>query len=75
MISFSFRPAASAAPSGTTPVSYTHLDVYKRQAVGGGIDGFVKALYSYSGELYAGGEFTTAGGITATNTAKWNGTS
>ena len=29
--SASSKPAPGAAPSGTAPVSYTHLDVYKRQ--------------------------------------------
>ena len=35
------------------------------------------AAYSsviYNGELYVGGHFTSAGGITANNIAKWNGT-
>jgi hypothetical protein len=28
----------------------------------------------YNGELYVGGKFTTAGGVSASNIAKWNGT-
>ena len=53
-------------------------------AVGSGIDGdpsvwdwipYVEALaVDGSGNLYAGGHFTTAGGVTAKNIAKWDGT-
>jgi hypothetical protein len=48
--------------------------------LGSGMDGDVWVLSVFddgSGgpELYAGGEFTTAGGITVNHIAKWNGTS
>lgn len=42
----------------------------------GGIKGAVHALaVDDAGNLYAAGSFTSAGGITAANIAKWNGTS
>src|SRR6185295_17667776 len=34
----------------------------------------VNALEVYNGELYAGGQFTTAGGAPASSIARWNGT-
>src|SRR6185436_5932460 len=43
---------------------------------GGGFFGaLVYALAVSGSDLYAGGEFTTAGGIGATNIAKWDGSS
>ena len=51
-------------------------------AVGSGMGGHFIAAYDPScvttlamagSDLYAGGHFTTAGGVTATNIAKWNG--
>jgi len=49
-------------------------------ALGSGIDGdtycSVQALaIDASGNLYAGGKFDTAGGVSATNIARWNGSS
>jgi hypothetical protein len=43
-------------------------------AVGTGMDTSVFALGVYNGELYAGGLFTQAGGVTAKHIAKWDGT-
>ncbi len=40
----------------------------------GGINGDVYVLESFKGTLYAGGEFTSAGGRAAKNIARWNGT-
>ena len=39
-----------------------------------GVNGYVNALaLDGSGNLYAGGDFTTAGGVSANRVAKWNG--
>ena len=44
-------------------------------SLGTGADYDVNALaFDASGNLYIGGEFDTAGGITVNNIAKWNGT-
>ena len=40
---------------------------------GGSYHGSVDALTVYSGELIAGGTFTTAGGVTSNHVARWNG--
>ncbi len=43
--------------------------------MGAGVGGSVFALaFRANGELYAGGDFTTAGGVSANRVAKWNGT-
>lgn len=50
-------------------------------ALGGGVDGnaesgtFVTRLALSGSTLYAGGQFSSAGGVPAANLAKWNGTS
>jgi len=45
-------------------------------ALSSGMDGTVYAIViDPSGNLYAGGYFTTAGGVTVNNIAKWNGSS
>ncbi len=43
--------------------------------LGTGMNGPVSCLTFYNGDLIAGGAFTTAGGISAKNIAKWNGSS
>ncbi|RJP89124.1 MAG: hypothetical protein C4518_10310 [Desulfobacteraceae bacterium] len=40
-----------------------------------GVDGGVAALAADGGDLYAGGKFTTAGGVPVNGIAKWDGTS
>ena len=42
-------------------------------SLGSGVNGSVKALVTSGSDLYVGGQFTTAGGNSATNVAKWNG--
>ena len=37
------------------------------------MNGYVRTLAVYNGELYAGGTFTTAGGVSANYITKWNG--
>ena len=45
-------------------------------ALGSGVDGRVNAItFDSAGNLYAGGDFTHAGGVTANHIAKWNGSS
>lgn len=46
-------------------------------ALGGGVTGVeavIRALAVYKGELYAGGTFTSANGVSVSTVAKWNGT-
>jgi hypothetical protein len=40
---------------------------------GSGMNGTVRALAAMGADLYAGGDFTTAGGVTVNRIAKWNG--
>jgi hypothetical protein len=42
-------------------------------SLGSGVNGCVLALAVSGTNLYAGGQFTTAGGVSATNIAKWDG--
>jgi hypothetical protein len=42
-------------------------------SLGSGMNGNVRALAVIGTDLYAGGYFTTAGGVTANGIAKWNG--
>lgn len=44
-------------------------------ALGTGLNGEVKAITYYNGNLIAAGSFTTAGGVQANRIAMWNGTS
>lgn len=60
-----------AAPARATDPSWSALT----GPTSTGMNGTVYALTTDSaGNLYAGGVFTTAGGTTANNVAKWNGT-
>lgn len=43
------------------------------QPLASGLDGPVFCLAVYGDELYAGGSFTMAGGVSASNVARWNG--
>jgi len=42
---------------------------------GTGLDGYVRTITPYKGNLYAGGGFTAAGGVPAAGIAKWDGNS
>lgn len=44
------------------------------QPLGSGLNGYVFALANDGNNLFAGGTFTTAGGIECNHIAKWNGT-
>jgi fibronectin type 3 domain-containing protein len=49
--------------------------IYGLSALGSGMDSTVSALvFDSDGNLYAGGNFTKAGGVTVNYIAKWNGT-
>ncbi|NUM51551.1 MAG: PKD domain-containing protein [Flavobacteriales bacterium] len=42
-------------------------------ALGTGVNGYVRGITNYNGDIIAGGSFTTAGGNPASNVARWNG--
>jgi len=42
--------------------------------LGTGLNGYVRAIIKYHGEIYAGGDFTIAGGVAARSIARWDGT-
>ncbi|MBX7203990.1 MAG: T9SS type A sorting domain-containing protein [Bacteroidia bacterium] len=48
----------------------------KWYSVGGGLNtnGVIYAMTTFNGDLYVAGSFSSAGGVTASNIAKWNGT-
>ena len=43
------------------------------EPVGFGMNGYVYALKEYNGYLYAGGNFSSAGGSATGGLARWNG--
>lgn len=59
----------------TTPHSrIAHWDGVNWNSMGSGMSGAVSTLMLSGGNLYAGGTFTTAGGVLVNNVARWNGT-
>ncbi|HYW68910.1 MAG TPA: T9SS type A sorting domain-containing protein [bacterium] len=42
-------------------------------AMGGGVDGEIRALATYEGDVIAGGNFNNAGGVPVSNIARWDG--
>jgi hypothetical protein len=67
---------------GVPAVNIARYDGTTWHALGQGLTGaeppgvaFCTALAVFNGDLIAGGHFQTAGGVTATNIARWNGTS
>ena len=67
---------------GVPATNIARFDGTSWHSLGAGLDGaeppgiaYCDALAIYNGELIAGGKFQTAGGTTATNIARWNGTS
>ena len=60
-------PVAQAAPT-FTDASWTSM--------GSGISGYINSVVrDGAGNVYVGGVFTSAGGVTANSIAKWNGNS
>jgi hypothetical protein len=65
-------------PSNTTSVINNNLGIvdYSYSSLSSGTDSIIDALaFNTSGDLYAGGLFTSAGGGSANRIAKWNGSS
>lgn len=49
--------------------------IYTWHGMNGGVNGRVLAIARHEGNIFVGGEFTTAGGISADNIAYWDGSS
>lgn len=68
-----------STPGGINAPSIAKWDGTSWSALGSGMgptivgDRYVFALASYNGNLYAGGEYLTAGGLTCNGMAKWDG--
>jgi PKD repeat protein len=41
-------------------------------SLGSGVNSYVRAIHEYNGNLIVGGDFNTAGGVSANKIAKWN---
>ncbi|HEX2788058.1 MAG TPA: T9SS type A sorting domain-containing protein [Ignavibacteria bacterium] len=58
----------------TTPYNYiARWDGINWNNMNGGMSGAVSTLMLSGGNLYAGGQFATAGGVLVNNVARWNG--
>lgn len=59
-------------------VLFTKLNSQTWSSVGAGMNlspgSIVHAMYTFNGNLYCGGTFTTSGGVTTNNISKWSGT-
>ena len=69
-------PTATASPTPTATPTPTAPPVPAPgwQPLGSGMNGIVRALaVGLDGSLYAGGAFTTTGGVTANYVARWDG--
>ena len=53
-------PLAIQFHGGIRPVSYTHLDVYKRQGLGAFLDDLDKRVMEFGGRLYLAKESRTS---------------
>ncbi len=60
---------------GTVLSGVARWDGAAWQPLGVGIDGDVRVLYEWGGNLYAGGDFTMAGIVATNDIAYWSGTS
>jgi hypothetical protein len=68
-------PAANIAEWNGTSWSALGQGIKLRPAEWNGTGGIVLGLAEYNGELYASGDFDSAGGVATSNIARWNGTS
>jgi len=61
--------------AGDPPVTVNRIARWDSSwhAMGTGMDSWVIALAVFNGDLYVGGNFTTAGGVTSNNIARWTG--
>ncbi|MFA4858805.1 MAG: chitobiase/beta-hexosaminidase C-terminal domain-containing protein, partial [Candidatus Margulisiibacteriota bacterium] len=67
--------AISATGADLSSVSAAAYDLYWWQALVGGLNAQGRALaVDSAGNVYVGGDFTTAGGVSANRIAKWDGT-
>ncbi len=64
---YTYNQAGSIGVTVYGPVAWTNL--------GSGMNNNVRALVHDGANLYAGGDFTTAGGLTVNRVAKWNAAS
>jgi hypothetical protein len=69
-----FTTAHNSEVSAVTAYRIAKWDGDAWSALGSGVSSTVNALVVSGGQLYAGGWFTTAGGIEANRVAKWDGT-
>src|SRR5206468_11522110 len=62
------RPPRSTLFPYTTLFRSTNWD-----NMGGGLNGTPSAIVEFNGQIYVGGSFTSAGGMTVKNVAMWDG--
>ena len=66
----------TAYSDGATPVAAGRVarwDGGAWHALGSGLNGTARALLAHGGDLYAGGQFSQAGGVDANRVARWDG--
>lgn len=66
---------AEPATGSATLTVESALQVESWQALDSGLNGTVRSLIEYEGDLIAGGEFTDANGTPVNHIARWNGAS
>ena len=70
-----FYEATNANNSVLSTLRIARWDGTNWSALGSGLNGYGYSVVAMAGNIYVGGEFTTAGGNTAKNVAKWDGSS
>ena len=68
-----FSQVVDAGGASVPAGNIARFDGAAWHALGSGTSDIVLALATYDGELYAGGDFNTAGGVAAHKIARWNG--